>query len=92
MCEGQRVCPVFKGLLHREAGSASLGVPAFELAQITARDILKDFEPIFDGGGLSVVAFEIKIERLFISSIPDKPFKHTDDFGAFVINLSLIHI
>ena len=63
-----------------------MGVPAFELAQITARDILKDFEPIFDGGGLSVVAFEIKIERLFIGNIPYKPFKQMDDFGAFVIN------
>ena len=88
--EGQRIgatlCPCRPSLMHAKPRCASLRVPAFELRQIAAGDILEHLEPILDRGGLPIVAVKVKIERAGIVGIAHQPFEHADHLGAFFID------
>ena len=74
---------------HRCSG---LCVPAAELRQIALVRVLKTFHPVFDRGGLPVMAGEIKIGRLAITFRAGERVQHADHLGTFFVDRRGIEI
>ena len=83
---------VFIPLSDLKAWCARLFVPNLELAKIAPCAVFKGLKPIFQCGGLPIVAINIKLNSFVIGVVPDEGFQHADKLGTFFINSRRVEI
>ena len=71
---------------------AGVAPPKCELREVLLHRLLKTGAEVFDGCSGTIVAFEIEVERLFISSVACQYAEHADDLGSFFVDCRSIEI
>ena len=76
----------FPCFFDAQTGRARLRIPKFELGHVAACGIFKHLQPVFDCGGIAIVAVKIQIQRRLVPRIAHQSFEHADHFGALFVD------